>query len=160
VSNKSAYNFASEQMRPIKVGDCSIQEDNCVTFLGAVINKKLDWTDHVDQLEMDLCKRNGVIHRLTSYLPQHALLSLVKGFFSPNISYSYGRGAYPPDTSMEPVEEKCAWNRTVTPRLRHVGRTLRVRGASLAGRGAYPPGTSMESVEKKGRMEPVSQQTL
>jgi hypothetical protein len=39
--------FTSERMRPIKVGDCSIQEDNCVTFLGAVINKKLDWTDHV-----------------------------------------------------------------------------------------------------------------
>jgi hypothetical protein len=42
--------FTSEPMRPNKVGDCSIQEDNCVTFLGAVINKKLDWRDHVDQL--------------------------------------------------------------------------------------------------------------
>jgi hypothetical protein len=70
--------FTSKRMRPIKVGDCSIQEDSCVTFLGAVIKKKLDWTDHVDQLEKDHCKRNGVIHRLTSYLPQHALLTLVQ----------------------------------------------------------------------------------
>jgi hypothetical protein len=58
-----------------------------VTFLGAVINKKLDWTYHMDQLEKDLYKQNGVIHRLTSYLPQHAQLSLAKGFFSPKISY-------------------------------------------------------------------------
>jgi hypothetical protein len=51
---------------------------------------------------------------------------------------------------MESDEKKGAWNRTLTPRLRLVECTLRVRGASLSGRGAYPPGMSMESVEKKG----------
>jgi hypothetical protein len=48
--------FTSKRMRRIQVGDCSIQEDKCVTFLGAVINKKMVWTDQVDQLEKDLCK--------------------------------------------------------------------------------------------------------
>jgi hypothetical protein len=33
----------------------------------------------------------------------------------------------------------------VTPRLRLVGCSLRVRGASLAGRGVYPPGTLTET---------------
>jgi hypothetical protein len=81
------YFFYKDGARDIQVGPVCVQESKSAVLLEMTINKKLDWFDHVATLEKELKQRTGVLFRLRNYIPQHALLGLLSGFFNSKASY-------------------------------------------------------------------------
>ena len=79
--------FGGGEQRNVSIGGAVIAPNSCVTFLGLKLSRQLRWTEHVQEMEAELAKRTGVLHRLRQHIPQKALLSIMNGFFLSKATY-------------------------------------------------------------------------
>jgi hypothetical protein len=92
-SNKLAANpektkfiiFGGGKQEEVSIGELVIAlviaPSSCVTLLGLKLNRHLRWVDHVEEMECELSKRIGVLHRLRQFIPQNTLVSVMNVFF-------------------------------------------------------------------------------
>ena len=68
--NKTSTNFV------VKLDDTSIKAENCVKYLGILIDSNLNFRCHLEKIKNKLSKSMEIFYKLKPILPQNALLKL------------------------------------------------------------------------------------
>ena len=68
--NKTSTNFV------VKLDDTIIKAENCVKYLGILIDSNLNFRFHLEKIENKLSKSLGILYKLKPILPQNTLLKL------------------------------------------------------------------------------------
>lgn len=79
--------FGRRQGGAISVRGEEVKESHSMALLGLTINKAINWDHHLLKMERELSSRIWAIRRLRGYLPQHALLKIIPGFFNSKATY-------------------------------------------------------------------------
>ena len=61
---------------------------NNFNFLGLIINKHLNWNNHIDHISLKISRVIGILARLRHTVPIDVLLLLYNSFVLPHINYS------------------------------------------------------------------------
>ena len=75
-------------MRSIKMGDNFINEVNNTKFLGLILDKNLNFREHISHISNKCSKSIGILFRLNSYLPTKILKALYSSMILPYLNYS------------------------------------------------------------------------
>ena len=68
--NTTSTNFV------VKLDDTFIKAENCVKYLGILIDSNLNFRFHLEEIENKLSKSLGILYKLKPILPQNTLLKL------------------------------------------------------------------------------------
>ena len=49
-----------------------MKQDNCIKYLGVILDGKLAWKKHIEQIQTKLLAASGAIYKLHKYIPQRA----------------------------------------------------------------------------------------
>jgi hypothetical protein len=79
--------FGRRHAEEINVSGELVKESESLSLLGLTINKSISCEHHLRTVEKELSSQIGVFHRLRGYLPQHALLKIIPGFFNRKAIY-------------------------------------------------------------------------
>ena len=80
----------------VRVGGETIQESRCVKNLGVVFDRHLTWDPHVSDVVRKCVGLLVGLRHLRSFLPQHAMLAIVRALVVSRVSYClsvYGNGS-------------------------------------------------------------------
>ena len=105
--NSSKSNFICFTYRknitlpPIRIGNSIISEVNSTKFLGVILDKNLNYKEHITNISNKCSKSIGILFRLNSILPVHILKMLYSSMILPYLSYGVEAwfGAYRTDTN-------------------------------------------------------------
>ena len=61
---------------------------NNLNFLGLIINKHLNWNNHIDHISLKISRVIGILTRLRHTVPIDVLLLLYNSLLLPHINYS------------------------------------------------------------------------
>ena len=90
---KMHYIFFSNKRSPAKIDLMMDNErigETCKTkFLGVIIDNKLTWKDHINNISGKSARGNGVIIKARKYLNKYTLLCLYCSFVYPYLTYCY-----------------------------------------------------------------------
>ena len=75
-------------IRPIKVGNCRISCVDSTKFLGVILDKNLNFKEHITHIANKCSKSVGILYRLNSFLPVQILKMLYSSMILPYLSYS------------------------------------------------------------------------
>ena len=89
--NKTSTDFV------VKLDDTFIKAENCVKYLGILIDSNLNFRFHLEEIENKLSKSLGILYRLKPILPQNALLKLYYSMVHSHLLYGLvvWRSAFP-----------------------------------------------------------------
>jgi hypothetical protein len=73
----------------INAGGELVKESESLFLLGLTMNKSISWEHHLRRVEKELSSQMWAFHRLRGYLPQHALLKIIPGFFNSKAIYMF-----------------------------------------------------------------------
>jgi hypothetical protein len=68
-------------------GQRAIEKVDACRYLGVVIDDKLKWTSHIDQLYSKLVKFTSIFYKLRSALPEQVLKQIYFAFIHSRILY-------------------------------------------------------------------------
>ena len=71
----------------IFIDDQSIQQVDTTKFLGTIIDSKLNWTAHVNNVHVKVARPIGVLNKLKHFLPAITLKTLYNSLILPHLSY-------------------------------------------------------------------------
>ena len=80
-SNKTSTNFL------VKLDDIFIKAENCVKYLGILIDSNLNFRFHLEEIENKISKSLGILYKLKLILPQNALLKLYYSMVHSHLLY-------------------------------------------------------------------------
>ena len=75
-------------IRPIKVGNSLIACVDSTKFLGVILDKNLNFKEHITHIAKKCSKSIGILFRLNSFLPVQILKMLYSSMILPYLSYS------------------------------------------------------------------------
>ena len=105
LTRKGKYHMADDL--EVKIGNSCLVKQNCVNYLGVMIDRDLSWRIHIDNLHRQCMAKLPVIRRASRYLPQNVRRLLYQAFVLPHVD------------CMEPlwchVERPCGKNTRVRP---------------------------------------------
>ena len=84
--------FHSPRNKPVvqiilKFGKKKINQENCVKFLGLLLDSNLNWKAHITELSKKLSRTVGIFYKIRHYAPLETLKLLYYGIFFPFLSY-------------------------------------------------------------------------
>ena len=71
----------------VKFGRKKIQRENCVKFLGVLLDANLSWKYHINELLKKLSRTLGLFYKIRYYLPLEILKQLYYSLFYSFVSY-------------------------------------------------------------------------
>ena len=90
--NQNAYYFSQPQKKIIEpeiiIDGNKIDCVNNFNFLGLLINKHLNWNNHIDHISLKISRVIGILTRLRHTVPIDVLLLLYNSLVLPHINYS------------------------------------------------------------------------
>ena len=72
---------------PIKINSSSIYQTDSIKFLGIIIDKNLNFKQHITVMSSKLSKSVGLLHRLKHYLPEEIMKKLYYSLIHPYLNY-------------------------------------------------------------------------
>ncbi len=72
----------------IKINNIEIEEAQVVKYLGVLIDNKLSWKAHVQQINLKISKGIGIIARLRHYVSKNILIDIYNSCIQPHINYA------------------------------------------------------------------------
>ena len=69
------------------INDMKIRETKIITYLGVIINSKLNWIDHITYVKNKVAKGIGIIRKASKLLNKKAQLNLYYTFIYPYLIY-------------------------------------------------------------------------
>ena len=78
-------------------GDGHISETNSIKFLGLIIDKSLNLSDHLKMLKSKLSRSIGILYKLNKFLPQNILKLLFETLIKPDLTYGVEAWYYAPN---------------------------------------------------------------
>ena len=73
---------------PLAFNNTNVPETNSQKHLGAVLDNRLSFEDHLKMILNKVNKTLGLLRQLHNILPRYALLSIYKSFIRPHLDYS------------------------------------------------------------------------
>ena len=70
----------------VRIGDV-IQKPDCVRYLGLIIDEKLTWEKHIDELGNKINRYVSIFRKIRDLLPKECLRSLYNAFIQSRIDY-------------------------------------------------------------------------
>ena len=67
----------------LKFGKKKINQENCVKFLGLLLDSNLNWKPHITKLSKKLSRTVGLFYKIRHYAPLETLKLLYYGIFFP-----------------------------------------------------------------------------
>ena len=64
-----------------------IEQKSVAKFLGVLIDKNLNWIDHIKSISTKMSRNCGILYRLKGVLPQKAMLTLYHSFIQSHLNY-------------------------------------------------------------------------
>ena len=83
----------------LKIGRRKIKEENCVRFLGVLLDSTLSWKYHMSELSKKLPRKVGLFYKIRHYAPRDTLVLLYHASFAPFLTYCVS--TYP--SLLEPI---------------------------------------------------------
>ena len=74
-------------MRPIKIGNGTINEVNSTKFLGLILDKNLNFKEHITHISNKCSKSIGILFKLNYFLPTNILKMLYSSMILPYLNY-------------------------------------------------------------------------
>ena len=71
----------------VKFGRKKIQCENCVKFLGVLLDANLCWKHHINELSKKLSRTLGLFYKIKHYVPLEILKQLYYSLFYSLVSY-------------------------------------------------------------------------
>ena len=71
----------------VKIDDVQLEKQDCVKYLGAMIDKDLSWKPHIERMHKQCMSKLAVIRRSGAYLPCHIRRMLYLAFVLPHLDY-------------------------------------------------------------------------
>ena len=71
----------------ISLENYSLDCVSSIKFLGVVVDNKLSWKNHIDNIHNKISRNVGIICRLKSHLPSKSLLMLYSSLILPYLNY-------------------------------------------------------------------------
>ena len=71
----------------IKFGRKKIQRENCLKFLGVLLDANLSWKHHINELLKKLSRTLGLFYKIRYYMPLEILKQLYHSLFYSFVSY-------------------------------------------------------------------------
>ena len=85
--DKTVFMLFNRGSVELKLGDSCLKRVTDTTFLGMIINEKLNWSDHCDALVSKLNKGNFVISRAVGCLGKSHVRKVYYAHFHSHLSY-------------------------------------------------------------------------
>ena len=85
----------------ITMNNDKLQEKDYTKYLGIIIDRKLNWKQHVSQTKLRLSK--GILYRLRSYVTKSTLISLYFAFIQSNTNYCLLNWGSAPESSLKSI---------------------------------------------------------
>ena len=89
--DKTSYMLFSNKIMTVPnhiiLNDTIIQRVRSTKFLGLVIDEKLSWKSHIDNICKIIARNVGVMSKLNHFLPNHIMLSLYSTLILPYLNY-------------------------------------------------------------------------
>ena len=79
------------------ISDQKIKQSQCVKFLGVLIDYRLSWRDHINNVKNKISKGIGIISKTRKYFDSDTLLTLYYSFVYPYLTYCaevWGNASY------------------------------------------------------------------
>ena len=90
----------------IKVGEDEIKEEKKAKILGVLINNKLRWTDHIENVKTAVRQKTAIIKRLKYHLPRTIVPKLLDSMVYSNVRYCLPLFAKPRLAEEDPLNEE------------------------------------------------------
>ena len=71
----------------VKIDDVQLEKQDCVKYLGVMIDKDLSWKPHIERMHKQCMSKLAVIRRSGAYLPCHIRRMLYLAFVLPHLDY-------------------------------------------------------------------------
>ena len=89
--SKSNFPLISQRKVPktinLKVNDEKLKQENYTKYLGIIIEGKLNWKQHVKQVNIKISKGIGVLYKLRHFVPETTLRTLFNSFIQSHAMY-------------------------------------------------------------------------
>ena len=80
-------NFKKNDISVLKINEKTIKRCHSVTFLGVILDERLNWNEHIDNVSRKISKYIGIMNRLKYELPFNILYHLYNAFILPHLMY-------------------------------------------------------------------------
>jgi hypothetical protein len=90
----------------IKINDEILKEVDSAKYLGVLMDNKLNWNLHVNNIKLRLSKGISILSLMRHYVPQTTLLSLYFTFINSHIDYNLLNWGTAPPSILETVSSK------------------------------------------------------
>ena len=81
-----------------------LQKVDSTKYLGVYIDKKLNWSVHINYINQKLCKSLGVLSKLRHYLKKDCLKQIYFAFFQSHINYALINWGFTYQTHLDDIE--------------------------------------------------------
>jgi hypothetical protein len=89
---KTSYMLITNRTQPqnihLQIRGTDIARETKAKFLGVIIDHKLNFKDHVDNLCIKLSKSLGIMYRIAPFVPRAVMLNLYYSIFYPHMTYA------------------------------------------------------------------------
>ena len=72
----------------LQINGYQLADEDSFKYLGIIMHKNMTWLDHIDQLNVKVCQRLGVLRRVKHLLPRDARITLYNSLILPLFDYA------------------------------------------------------------------------
>ena len=90
----------------IKINNEQIQEKEYTKYLGILIDKHLNWSQHIHHVNLKLSRGIGILAKLRHFVSKKTLKSLYYSFIQPHVDYGLINWASATTTNLNPIRKK------------------------------------------------------
>ena len=88
----------------LKINDENLKQETSSKYLGVLIDDKLNWKHHINQLNTKLSKSIGILYRLRHLIPKSTLVTLYNSFIQSHVLYGLLNWGCANKTTLEPLK--------------------------------------------------------
>ena len=90
----------------IKINEENLKQETYSKYLGVLIDEKLNWKQHINQLNTKISKSIGILYKLRHLVPKSTLVTLYNSFIQSHVLYGLLNWGCANKTTLEPTENK------------------------------------------------------
>ena len=88
----------------LKINDENLKQKTSSKYLGVLIDDKLNWKHHINQLNTKISKSIGILYKLRHLIPKSTLVTLYNSFIQSHVFYGLLNWGCANKTSLEPFK--------------------------------------------------------
>ena len=90
--------------KELRINDEQLKQENYSKYLGVLIDDKLNWKQHINQLNNKISKSIGILYKLRNLVPKCTLVTLYNSFIQSHFLYGLLNWGCAIKTTLEPIK--------------------------------------------------------